>query len=85
MRLCMGAVWDRAGARRRGAQGRSVGLCRGASQGGAWARHGAVQERSSVELRRGAAWGGAGAQQCGAEQGHSVGHRRGAARGSAGA
>ena len=73
----LGVVWKGAWAQRGAAQGRSMGLRRGAGA----ARHcaGALRgaaEGHSVGLRRGAAWGCAGAPR-GATQGHSVGLRMG--------
>ena len=72
-----------AGAQRGVAQGRSVGLRRGAARGCAGAQRGVAQGRHSVGLGRGvAAW----AQQPGAAQGRSsVGLRWRAAWGCAGA
>ena len=64
-----------AGAQQRGdAQGRSVGLSRGAAWGCAGAQRGAAQGRSSVGRRWGAAvCGCAGAQQRGAAPGRGMG------------
>ena len=76
-----------AGAQQRGAaQGRSVGLSRGAAWGCAGAQRGAAQGRSSVGRRKGAAvWGCAAAQRGSAQGRSSVGLRRGAAWGREGA
>ena len=79
MGLGGGAARGCAGAHRGAAQGRTVGLRRGAAWCGAGAQQcGAAPGCSSVGLRRGAARGCAGAQQRGAAQGSSsVGGRWG--------
>ena len=76
------AMWGGPGAQQRGAaQGRSVGLRRGAACGRAGVQRWAAWELG-VGPRMGAAWGRAGAGR-GAAQGRSVGLRRGAAWGRA--